>query len=428
MYELLNYILGDLMTRLINPFDMAVTQLTSVAKLIDLDPNVLEILKKPKREIIVHLPVKMDDGSIKVFTGYRVQHNDARGPYKGGIRYHPNVTLDEVRALAMWMTWKTAVMNLPYGGAKGGITCNPLEMSKGELERLTRRYTYAIREFIHPYIDIPAPDVYTNEQIMAWIMDTYSALAGRNEPGVVTAKPIELQGSEGRTEATGFGVMVTAREAIKKLGLNNSEITVAVQGYGNVSYWAAYYAHKWGYKLVAASDSKGGIYNPDGINPVDLLKHKRETSSVINYPKARNISNEELLELSVTVLVPGAIEEVITEKNADNIRAKIISEGANGPTTPKADKILFEKGILVIPDILANAGGVTTSYLEWVQNLMRYYWSKEEVLSKLEKRMVDAFEGVYRISREKNIDMRSAAYIIAVSRVAKAIELRGIWP
>ncbi len=416
------------MSKTLNPFEMAVMQLTSVAKFIDLDPNILEILKKPKREIIVHLPVKMDDGTIKVFTGYRVQHNDARGPFKGGIRYHPNVTLDEVRALAMWMTWKTAVMNLPYGGAKGGITCNPSEMSEGELERLTRRYTYAIKEFIHPYIDIPAPDVYTNEQVMAWIMDTYSALSGRNEPGVVTAKPIELQGSQGRTEATGFGVMVTAREAVKKLGLNNNEITVAVQGYGNVSYWAAHYAYKWGYKLVAASDSKGGIYNPNGINPIKLLEHKRKTGSVINYPGAKNISNEELLELDVTILVPGAIEEVITEKNADNIKTKIISEGANGPTTPKADKILFEKNILVIPDILANAGGVTTSYLEWVQNLMRYYWTKEEVLSKLENRMVEAFENVYKLSKERNIDMRSAAYIIAVSRVAKAIKLRGIWP
>ncbi|OYT31511.1 MAG: glutamate dehydrogenase [Thermofilum sp. ex4484_79] len=416
------------MTQEINPYEMAVTQLVNVAKLIELDPNLLEVLKKPKRELIVYLPVRMDDGSIKVFTGYRVQHNDARGPFKGGIRYHPNVTLDEVRALAMWMTWKTAVMNLPYGGAKGGVACDPEKMSLSELERLTRRYTCAIREFIGPYIDIPAPDVNTNEQIMAWIVDTYSIMQRRNEPGVVTAKPIELQGSYGRTEATGFGVMVTARETIKKLNISKDKVTVAIQGFGNVGYWAAYFAHQWGYKVVAVSDSKGGIYNPEGLDPSKVLEHKRKTRSVINYPNAKNISNKELLELDVTVLVPAAIEEVITEKNADNIKAKIVSEGANGPTTPEADKILYEKGTLVIPDIVANAGGVTTSYLEWVQNLTRYYWTRDEVLSKLETRMVSAFEDVYRLSKEREVDMRTAAYIIAISRVAKAIELRGFWP
>lgn len=412
----------------LNPYEIAVKQLENVAKLIELEPGLLEILKKPKRELIVHLPVKMDNGEVRVFTGYRVQHNDARGPFKGGVRYHPKVTLDEVKALAMWMTWKTAVMDLPYGGAKGGVTCNPKEMSKGEMERLTRRYTYAIREFIGPYSDIPAPDVYTNEQVMAWIMDTYSVLKGTFEPGVVTAKPIQLQGSQGRTEATGFGVTVAAREALMKLKIGSRNVTFAVQGYGNVGYWAAHFAHEWGFKVVAASDSKGAVYRPEGLNPDKLLEHKRRTGSVVGFPGAKDISNEELLELPVTVLVPGAVEGVITEKNADNIRAKIISEGANGPTTPEADKILFERGVLVIPDILANAGGVTASYLEWVQNLTRFYWSRDEVLSRLENRMVKAFEDVYRLSVKREIDMRNAAYIIAVSKVVEAIKLRGLWP
>ena len=410
-----------------NPYDMAVKQLENVARVLDIDRGILEILKRPKREIIVHLPVKMDNGEIRVFTGYRVQHNDARGPFKGGIRYHPDVDLDEVRALAMWMTWKTAVMNLPYGGAKGGIACNPKEMSKGEIERLTRRYTYAIRDFIGPYKDIPAPDVYTDEQVMAWIMDTYSVFSDRMEPGVVTAKPLALQGSQGRTEATGFGVMVVAREAVKKLSISG-DVTVAVQGYGNVSYWAAHFAHEWGFRVVAASDTKGGVYNPEGINPDKLLEHKRATGSVVGFPGAKEISNEELLELPVTILVPGAIEEVITGKNADSVQARIISEGANGPTTPEADKILHEKGVLVIPDILANAGGVTTSYLEWVQNLNRFYWSKKEVLSMLESRMVSAFNDVFSLFKEKDVDMRTAAYMIAVSRVVEAMRIRGIWP
>jgi len=410
----------------LNPYEMAVKQLEGVAKLIDLEPWILEILKRPKREIIVHLPVRMDNGEVKVLTGYRVHHNDARGPFKGGIRYHPNVTLDEVRALAMWMTWKTAVMDLPYGGAKGGITCNPKKMSQAEIERLTRRYTYAIREFIGTYIDIPAPDVYTNPQTMAWIADTYSVLVGKWEPGVVTAKPVEIGGSEGRTEATGLGVMIVAREAVKKLGLKN--VTVAVQGYGNVGYYAAYFAHQWGYKVVAVSDSKGGIYNSEGLDPVKVMEHKKKTGSVVGYPGAKEISNEEILELDVDVLVPAAIEGVITEKNADNIKAKVVSEGANGPTTPEADRILFEKGVLVIPDILANAGGVTCSYFEWVQALTRDWWTKEEVLRRLEHKMVKAFEAVYQLHREREVDMRTTAYMIAVSRVAEAIRLRGLWP
>jgi len=411
-----------------NLYEMAVKQLENVARLIDLEPWILEILKKPKREIIVHLPVRMDNGEVKVFTGYRVHHNDARGPFKGGIRYHPNVNLNVVRALAMWMTWKTALMNLPYGGAKGGITCNPKEMSQGEIERLTRRYTYAIREFIGTYMDIPAPDVNTNPQIMAWIADTYSILSGRWEPGVVTAKPIEIGGSEGRTEATGLGVMITAREAVKKLGINQKDVTVAVQGYGNVGYYAAYFAHQWGYKVVAVSDIKGGIYNPDGLNPEKVMEHVRKTGSVVGYPGAKQITNEELLELDVTILVPAAIEGVITEKNAPNMEAKIISEGANSPATLEADKILFEKGVLTIPDILANAGGVTCSYFEWIQAITRDWWTKEEVFRRLEHKMVSTFEDVYKLHKERNVDMRTAAYMIAVPRVAKAMKIRGLWP
>ena len=415
------------MARELNPYQMAVKQLEHVAKLIDLDTGILEILKKPKREIIVNLPVKMDNGEIKVFTGYRVHHNDARGPFKGGIRYHPNVNLDEVRALAMWMTWKTSVMDLPYGGAKGGITCNPKEMSQDELERLTRRYTYAIREFIGPYSDIPSPDIYTNPQTMAWIADTYSGLLGRWEPGVVTSKPIEIGGSQGRTEATGLGVTIIAREVVKKLGLSKP-ITVAVQGFGKVGYHAAYFFHQKGYKVVAVSDINGGIYNPNGLNPEAVMEHNRKTGSVVGYPGAKSISNEELLELDVSILVPAAIEGVITEKNADNIKAKVVIEGANGPTTPEADKILHEKGIVVVPDILANAGGVTCSYFEWVQALTREWWTKEEVFQKLEKKMVKAFEEVFKIYKERNVNMRTAAYMIAVPRVARAMQLRGIWP
>ncbi len=409
-------------------YDMAVKQLEKAAKYLDIETGILEILKKPKRELIVNIPVKMDNGEIKVFTGYRVQHNDALGPFKGGIRYHPTVNLDEIRALAMLMTWKTALMGLPFGGAKGGIKCNPKFLSKSELERLTRRYTYAIREYIGPNIDIPAPDVYTDEQTMAWMADTYSKLVGAWRPGVVTAKPVQIGGSHGRIEATGLGVVVVAREALKILGFKASEVTVAIQGYGNVGYWAAYYLHKWGFKVVAVSDSKGGIFNPEGLNPIKVKEHKSRTGSVINCPKAINISNEELLELEVTLLIPAAVENVITEKNANNVKAKIISEGANAPITPEADRILNERGVFVIPDILANAGGVTVSYYEWVQSLQRYWWDKEEVLDKLENKMIKTFHEVYKFSKERKISMREAAYMLAIDRVAKAIKLKGVWP
>ncbi len=371
----------------------------------------------------------MDDGSIKVFQGYRVQHNNARGPFKGGIRYHPNVTIDEVRALAMWMSWKTAVVDLPYGGAKGGIAVNPKELSEGEIERLTRRYTVAIAPIIGPYIDIPAPDVYTGPQHMAWILDTYSQLVGRFEPAIVTGKPVELGGSLGRKQATGRGTAIAAVEAAKALNIPIKNATVAVQGYGNVGFYAAAVINElYGAKVVAVSDSKGGIYNSDGLNPQKVLEHKKKTGSVVGFPGAREITNEELLTLNVDILIPAALEGVITEKNANEVKAKVVAEGANGPTTPEADKILFEKGILVVPDILANAGGVTVSYFEWVQNLMRVQWTEEEVNMKLHDKIVKAFNEVYKIHKEKNVDMRTAAMMLAVQRVADAVKKRGLWP
>mgnify|MGYP003875363035 CR=1 FL=1 len=419
--------IGEAMEK-INPYQMAVKQLERVGKLLELDSWLIEILKRPKREITVTIPVRMDDGSIKVFVGYRVHHNDARGPCKGGIRYHPEVTLDEVRALAMWMTWKTSVTGLPLGGGKGGVACNPKEMSLSEIERLTRRYTYAIKEFIGPYIDIPAPDVNTGPQHMAWIVDTYSIFAGYYEPAVVTGKPIELWGSPGRVEATGRGVVINVIEVIKRLNMNPRDVTIAIQGYGNVGYHAAKIANEWGLKVVAVSDSKGGIYNPNGLNPDAVKEHKQKTGSVINFPKAKNITNEELLELEVDVLIPAAIEGVINEENADRINAKVIVEGANGPTTPEADKVLIEKGVLIVPDIIANAGGVIVSYFEWIQSLSRERWSLEQVYEKLKQRLLTTFNEVYNLSTGKEVSMRDAAYMIAVSRVVKAIRLRGIWP
>jgi len=412
----------------LNPFEISKQQIEAAAEIIKLDPGLTEVLKYPMKVIQVSLPVKMDDGSIKVFTGFRVQHNNARGPMKGGIRYHPQVTLDEVKALASWMTWKTAVMNLPYGGAKGGIICNPKEMSEGEIERLTRAYAARIANEIGPYVDIPAPDVYTGPREMAWIMDTYSKIVGAPTPGVITGKPIELGGSLGRNEATGRGVVIVAREAAKRLNIDLSKATVAIQGYGNAGSFAARIIHEeYGAKVVAVSDSKGGIYNPDGLDPEKVLEHKKKTRSVINYPGAEPISNKELLELDVDILIPAALEGVITKDNADNIKAKIISEAANGPTTPEADEILYEKGILVIPDILANAGGVTVSYFEWLQNLSRDYWTLEKVRSRLEEFMTKAFSDVYDTHKEKKINMRKAAYVIAIQRFAQAIKLSGIF-
>ncbi|MBS7657718.1 MAG: Glu/Leu/Phe/Val dehydrogenase [Candidatus Bathyarchaeia archaeon] len=412
----------------INPFEEAVKQIERVAKRIGINEDIIEQLKHPRRVLIVSVPVRMDNGQVKVFTGYRVQHNMWRGPYKGGIRYHPNVDLDEVKALAMWMTFKTAVVDIPYGGAKGGVVCDPKKLSRGELERLTRRYTAMIMDEIGPFKDVPAPDMGTDAQVMAWIMDTYSSLKGYAVPEVVTGKPVELGGSYGRESATGRGVAICAREAAKHLGLNLNNATVAVQGYGNVGFWAAKILHEMGCKIIAISDSKGGILNFNGLNPDEALKHKKKTGSVIGFKESEEITNEELLELNCDILVPAAMENVITKDNAHKIKAKIISEGANGPTTLDADDILYNRGILAIPDILANSGGVTVSYFEWVQNLNRDRWSEEEVNRRLEERMVKAFKDVLEISEREKVSMRTAAYMLAISRVADAHVKLGLFP
>ena len=406
----------------------ALEQLRIAAEKLNLDPGIHEMLKHPKRSLVVSVTIKMDNGEIGTFLGCRVQHNDARGPFKGGIRYHPNVSLDEVTALAMWMTWKCAVVDIPYGGAKGGVCCNPKEMSMGELERLTRRYTSLILDVIGPYRDVPAPDVYTDAQTMAWIMDTYSQFKGYSVPECVTGKPISIGGSEGRAEATSLGVVICAREAAKVAGLKFRGAAVAVQGYGNVGWNAAKIAHDMGCKVVAVSDSMGGIYCQKGLNPYDVYEHKSKTGSVINYKGCKNITNEELLETKCDILVPAALENQITKANADKVKAKIVAEGANGPTTPEADKILSERGIVLVPDILANSGGVTASYYEWVQNLTREHWTLEEVNRKLENKMVKAFNDVYNLMRKEESDMRTAALMLGVGRVAEAIKTLGLWP
>jgi glutamate dehydrogenase/leucine dehydrogenase len=364
-----------------------------------------------------------------VFTGYRVQYNDALGPFKGGIRYHWNVSLDEVRALAAWMTWKCSVMGLPFGGAKGGVICNPKKMSHGEVERLTRRFASAIAIIIGPDKDIPAPDVYTDSQTMAWIMDTVSMNKGFAVPGVVTGKPLVIGGSKGRDEATSRGLMYAVREAARKVKLNLKGATVAVQGFGNVGYnFARLMQDEQGAKLVAVSDSRGGVHSEKGFDPKEVLVFKEKTGTVVGFPGTRKITNEELLELEVDVLAPCALESVITEKNAPRIKAKILGEGANGPTTPEADDILFKRGVLVIPDILGNGGGVTVSYFEWVQNLQEFFWDKQEVDRKLEEIMVRAFTAVWEMHNERKIDMRQAAYLVAINRVVDAYKWRGIYP
>jgi len=413
----------------INAFETAKQQVDIVADLIGLDIGSREVLKHPKRELTVNFPVRMDDGSFRVYTGYRVQYNMARGPCKGGIRYHPQVTLDEVRALAAWMTWKCAVVNIPYGGAKGGVICDPKHMSQGELERMTRRYASEIAPIIGPEIDIPAPDVYTDSQTMAWIMDTYSMQKGYSVPGVVTGKPISLGGSEGRGEATGRGCAYVIREAAKDLGIRVKGGTVAVQGYGNAGSVAADILHdEQGAKIVAVSDTKGGIYKADGLNPHTVEEHKKKTGSVVGFPGAKSISNDELLELKVDVLVPAALENQITPKNADKIQARIIGEAANGPTVPSADTVLFEKKITVLPDVLANAGGVTVSYFEWAQDIQGYYWELNEVNTRLEHVMVRSYNDVHKVAMERQVHHRTAAYVLAIQRVVDAIKIRGIYP
>jgi glutamate dehydrogenase/leucine dehydrogenase len=408
-----------------NPYEMALEQLNKCAKIMNLDPNAHEILKYPKRVLCVYIPVRMDNGTIKVFKGFRSQHNDALGPFKGGVRYHPNVTMEEVIALSMWMTWKCSLVGLPCGGGKGGVICNPKEMSIGEIERLSRGYFYAISRIIGPEIDIPAGDVNTSSREMAWFMDEYSKWKGYNVFGTVTGKPVNIGGSEGKTESTGLGVAIVGREAAKKLNIDLKNAKVVVQGFGNVGYYSAYFMEKLGCKIVGISDSRGGIYNKDGLSVDAVLEFKKKTGSVVNYPGAEVVSNEELLEGECDILIPAALENQITEKNANRIKAKLILEGANGPTTPEADDILHKKGVVVVPDILANAGGVSVSYFEWVQNLQEYYWSKEEVFDKLDKLLVKAFNRVYETYRNYDVDMRMAAYICAISRVVDAMKTRG---
>ncbi|MBK9314689.1 MAG: Glu/Leu/Phe/Val dehydrogenase [Acidobacteria bacterium] len=397
------------------------------AQLLELDPSLYKVLRVPNREITIYIPVYMEDGRIEVFTGYRVQHNFARGPAKGGIRFAPDVTLDEVRALAAWMTWKCAVVNIPFGGAKGGVICDPFHMSQIELERMTRRYTAELIDFIGPERDVPAPDMNTNEQTMAWIMDTYSMHARHTVTAAVTGKPIDLSGSRGRREATGRGLLFVIDQAVKKLDMNVRETRVAVQGSGNVGGTAARLMHESGYQIVAISDIHGGIYNPGGINVPEALDYLTKNKSFEKYPGAEPVSNHELLEVDCEILLPAATENQITSKNADKIKCRILAEGANGPTTANADRILEQKGVFVIPDILANAGGVTCSYFEWVQDRMGYFWKEDMVNERLQDIMVAAFDDVCKYAESHHVNMRVASYMLAIDRVAYVTRLRGIY-
>lgn len=407
---------------------VALEQYDRAAERLKLAPAVREVLRYPKREVTVHFPVQLDDGSSRIFRGYRVWHNIARGPAKGGIRFHPDSDLDEIRALAMLMTWKCACVKIPYGGAKGGVTCDPKKLSRRELEHLTRRFTTEISDMIGPDSDIPAPDVNTNAQVMAWMMDTYSMHRGYSVPGVVTGKPVSIGGSEGRQEATGRGVVYTIQEATKAVDLDLNGARVVVQGFGNAGQAAARFIGELGAKVIAVSDSRGGVFNGDGLDLPLVTRHKQETGSVVGTPRTRGVSNAELLELDCDVLIPAALEGVITERNAPRIQARIIAEAANGPTNPQADDILRERRIMVIPDILCNAGGVTVSYFEWVQDREEFFWSIDEINARLRRIMVRAFEDVQRTSIEHDVDLRTAAYMLSVSRVAEATLTRGFYP
>jgi glutamate dehydrogenase (NAD(P)+) len=412
----------------LNPLRIAQIQFDMAAEYLKLDPGLRQILRAPKRLLEVSVPTKMDNGQVKVFTGYRVQHNVSRGPSKGGIRYHPNVTVDEVKALAMWMTWKTATVNIPYGGAKGGVICDPKRMSKPELERMTRRYASEILPLIGPEQDIPAPDVYTDQQTMAWIMDTYSMTKGYSALGVVTGKPLSIGGSEGRKEATARGVLVTVEEACKVKKIPFRGASVAIQGFGNVgSLVAKLFAEKKA-RVVAISDSRGGVFNSRGIDPLKAMRYKDRAGTVVGMPGTSRISNDDLLTLKCDILVPAALENVITLNNVEQIKAKIVAEAANGPTTPHADEVLARRGITLIPDILANAGGVTVSYFEWVQDLQSFFWPVEEVNAKLESVMRRAFLEVFESMRKHRTQMRTGAYVLAVGRVADATLVRGLFP
>ncbi|HWY26738.1 MAG TPA: Glu/Leu/Phe/Val dehydrogenase [Candidatus Angelobacter sp.] len=412
----------------LNPYRIAQIQFDIAAEYLKLDVGLRQVLRTPKRVLEVSIPTKMDNGQIKVFTGYRVQHNIARGPAKGGIRYHPAVTLDEVKALAAWMTWKTAAVNIPYGGGKGGVICDPKRMSKPELERMTRRYTSEILPIIGPEQDIPAPDVYTDSQTMAWIMDTYSMTKGYSSLGVVTGKPVSIGGSEGRKEATARGCLVVCEEAckIKKMSLRGA--SVAIQGFGNAGSLAAKLFAEKKARVIAISDSRGGVFNSRGIDPLKAMRYKERSGTVVGMPGTSRISNDDLLTMKCDILIPAALENVITLNNADQIKAKIVAEAANGPTTPHADEVLARKGIALLPDILANAGGVTCSYFEWVQDLQSLFWSEAEVNAKLESVMRRAFHEAHETMRKHRTHMRTGTYILAVGRVADATLVRGLFP
>jgi glutamate dehydrogenase (NAD(P)+) len=410
------------------PLRSALAQFDDAAKRLRLDPGIRAVLRVPKRELAVNFPVEMDDGRIQVFSGHRVQHNLARGPAKGGIRYHPEVDVDEVRALAMWMTWKCAVVRLPFGGAKGGVVCDPKVMSQRELERMTRRYATEISGLIGPDSDIPAPDLNTGPQTMAWIMDTYSMHHGYSVPAVVTGKPLSIGGSEGRLEATGRGVVYCIEQAAEHLGMKLAGARVAVQGFGNVGEPTVRLLHALGARIVAVSEETGGVYHPEGLNPADLLRYKQEMGSVVGAPRTQPLSNEEVLEVDCEVLVPAAVASVITERNATRIKARIVAEGANGPTTPAGDRVLQERGVFVVPDILCNAGGVTVSYFEWVQDRDAYFWSADEINGRLQRIIVGAFQDVLRFSQQHDVPLRVGATMLGVSRVAEASATRGIYP
>ncbi len=412
--------------KILNSFTIVQQQCDTCAQQLELPADICEIIKNPMREIQVSIPVRMDDGFIKVFKGFRVQHNDALGPTKGGIRFHPDETIDTIRALAAWMSWKCALLELPLGGAKGGVICNPREMSEGELERLSRGYVDKIWQLIGPDMDIPAPDVYTNPQIMAWMMDQFSKLAGKNQFGVITGKPLYVGGSIGRNTATARGGLYVIEEAARTAGMDLRNASLAIQGYGNAGYNLAFLANDiFGSKIVAVSDQRGGIYCQEGFDPLEIFNHKIANGSVIGCPGTEQISHSELFTLDVDILCPSALENVITEDNAPFIKASIIAELANGPTTPEADDILFDKGIQVLPDFLCNAGGVTVSYFEMVQNFTMLYWDEAEVFERLKKKMASAYHSVYNASEKHKVNMRQAAYMVAVKRIADTMILRG---
>ena len=412
----------------LNPFEIAKQQFNRAADYLELEPSMRHVLENAKRQLIVSIPVKMDGGDVQVFEGYRVQHNIARGPAKGGIRYHPNVTLDEVKALASWMTWKCATVGIPYGGGKGGVVCDTKSLSRNELERLTRRYAFEIAPIIGPDRDIPAPDVYTDEQTMAWIMDTISMVRGHTELGVVTGKPISLGGSQGRAEATARGCLYALREACRVKGMDLKGARVAVHGFGNAGANIARLAAEDGAKVVAACDSKAGVYAESGIDIADALNHKAQTKSLAGLRGCKEVAPDEMVGVDCDILLPSALENFITLKNVGNVKAKIIAELANGPTTPGADRVLDDEGVLLIPDILANAGGVTVSYYEWVQDQNSFFWTERQINETLEQTIHTAYESVHQTAERYNTDMRTGAYILAVSRVAEATSVRGIFP